>query len=951
MKLFYHLALDRFGAECLGRFEQYLVDLVDPKKEKHQFVWAGLGEPPTRTNYWADEIPVWDHVLLIPADTAVDGDPVSFKFNRQVLADRIYDDFQWGGTLGQEVRNLNDEEPAHLFGRNVTFEVEWVLAGSLTDPVGSGVLHGLLQGFAFLRETGIHVAPAQLVVSVGAESSSIDPNRKPKDLILALGARGLLDLQENLQGHERPSLFAGPMYVIGEDAIHENMRPNRSAQISMVGLCLIGLTRVLIKPGEGDLPGQPNPFRFKISEDDRIRHGGKRYDSTQPFHALGVYAARCPADALVRLLAARACNDILKLLAQQESFGTITEWARLEPPSELAAFLKTVEQKAIGHAWHQPDPNSPLPWEPDEVAEGRWFQTTCIRRLFQPIFEDRAWERLLDTYGPERMKTLPLEDWNGAIDELSNLIEEGFVKMRGAEVQTAIRRVLVRFLNGLQFGMDEVFSTTFQTPVGLEPHRAAQALLGQVLTSVEHEKQILEKELAATPTDEAEASETARRAMLDQMRTKISRALSDLPSPMAVVLRILPVITICFGLAFAVPGFAFYGNTFTRLLGGVTLSLLGGGGLLEFMVFRVRRRMHGAFKEWLSQYKVLLMAEDRKREREAVQQTYNEMTTVLRWFAAGEEKEPPIPEIMGIPTGTPEDVGVVTEEDDEVLRPQSVLLRFPEILANAQDRFKESVTRLRELFQTSLIETNLPEIVIHDDAAFDEEYERMLGDDGSTASGPQDSDDSPVAVFAHQLVEWARQVAQNRSEEHYLLPYLDLVAGTKGVEQRRCWHRSFQIPDGAALLDSELRDACSGFQFFETVRRFIEQRGAGAVGLMRRIQEYVAGEGKSTPGQTALFNRAGSLAAPAIKAARGHPRVFYIGCSSTDPFVGDPGLANEWGRDVLSATIQVLGPLNHDDVVFYPNQENPVNSLGLAWNYFLDQDLAEAAFQPLTWKQ
>lgn len=948
MRLFCHLALDRFGAECLGRLDQYLADVGDPARERHRFIWAGAGEPPTRASYWVKDVPEWDHLAPLPWPADAGNPTTDLECDRQTIVDLLRDAFAAEQKLGSFIRDLATQESVRVFGPHVACTSTWTLSGSLCDPTGSAILLGLWRGLALLRQSGFQIPGTYVFVSTGHESGRQGASQR-QELVQALAARGLLDIQDNLRKQTDVLDWAMPVYVVGGDVIHEQICPDRRTLQSLLALSIVACTRALVEAGAGN-PTQ-GPFSFRILGDARAMWDAVPYSADATFLAVGAYAVRSPRESLVRLMAARYCGDFLDVLSRQKSFGSLNDWALVRPPGELESMLAVIESRAVGYAWRRADEDGRAAWNEDEIERGRWFQPTCVRRLLRPVFENSTWRRLFDVYGPSRMRAIDLDDWNAALDELSMLIEEGYVKSRDTEIATAIRRILLRLHAGLQHGLDEVFERTFQEPIGAEPHRTAQVFLGRVLNGIRRDRDMLEKAQAFIPR-RAAGDLNGLRQQLARSRDQLTRMLSDAPSPTAVILRLLPVCGASAGLAFALPDAWVPGAAPWRLAVAGLLSLVSGAIVWERMVLSVRRRLNKQYEHWLARYRLVLEADDRERERKALELAYGRMEGFLRWFAESDEVDPPLPPPHGLVSESAHDERFVAADSAEILRSQSVVCRFREHLSAARDRMRSAETHLREQYQTSLVDTNLPEIVVGDDHVVAVEYAKLLNvpGPGRAAAGPTAADPQVIGTFARNCLEWmGRQVAVGMESDRRI-PYTP--PGAAGEAPRhQCWQRTFLIADGGELRSPEVRNANSGFQFFDTVCRYIEQSGLCTAGLMARLDGYVRDQGAASLQETRLFERATQWCTPSVRVASGRSQAVFIGCADADYFAPRGCPRNAWGRGSFSATVLVSGPLSAELVIYYPNQDAPVNSLGKAWNSVKAAAGNLLALKPVEWRK
>ena len=244
MKIFVHIAVDHYGAECLAKLKDVLSDLAAADRERHLYVWGGCGKAPKIESYWSVRYPAWDDIIELPYKDETHGPP-ELTLDRSLLAKSIKDAF-WGGPIGEKFVELCSSWPYKTLGPNQPYQSVVTLSGSLGDPAGSSVLLGFLSGLAGLRVRGIFNCNVFCVVGIGAASGTLDRDKGKDDRIRVLAARGLLDLQAFLTKSSKYPEWAFPVYLVGERQIAD-VDSDRRSQMAMGGLALLSITRSIIE--------------------------------------------------------------------------------------------------------------------------------------------------------------------------------------------------------------------------------------------------------------------------------------------------------------------------------------------------------------------------------------------------------------------------------------------------------------------------------------------------------------------------------------------------------------------------------------------------------------------------------------------------------------------------------------------------------------------------------
>jgi hypothetical protein len=952
MKVFIHLALDAFGAECLARLARLLDDIAT-EDERHLFVWAGLGEAPKRESYWSDAYPPWDSQTPMAKETSEQSR--DFGFDRSSFARRVSESLA-AGTFRDQLIDLFDARIRRLLGPNEPAEATLMLCGSLADPVGSATLLGILHGLVRLRRLALFRNPAYAVVGTGFRSG---PFEGGEEKVRALVARSLLDLEGFFNGPWGDADSALPIYLVGEES-SQNFRSTRATEVALGGYTLTSITRSALRDHQSFHPRRLNPFQFRVDEDRQVKIGENlRFMPQRAFSVVGAYGVHCPADRLARLLAAIVCEQIFKKLLDQDVCSSIEECAKLSVAPETESFLKSVEDRAADHLWQLVGERSSIPWREKERRQRQisFFDLGRIKQLFGPVFETREWERLIDAYGAERLKALPLEDWNGAVDELVETIESGFLPLRRQQTDRLTRRILIALRECIDRAVGEVFEQTGSAPVHMEPHRCAQALLGRIYLALAREREEIDKIQLETPISKDPLGNMRR--VVERKRKALADTLSIVPSPAAVFLRMLPIVGLLQGIFLILPGdwMPFGSALGSRFSTGTAAGVVTWfAAVVVYYELVVRRTVWKVFRDWLSHYKGLLKDQDDAIRDQAYADPIDRMHEFLEWYYNGTGEEPPLPDPFGIPLKRQKRESEKVESRD-ALSYQTALSDFKGHLQGAADGYIALREVLLHQFQRSFVETVLPEITVADRRAsiLHEEYNQIL-----EVHRRKGQEDRALEVFLRNLRQWAGE-----GSKPAILPF-ESCNLSPDAPVTPSWRRSFDMPGDADLLDDEVREQSSGFLFFRAVKNFIMAQYRQGFSLPSRLAAYLRRQPTPVISESSLFEKYANLSAPSIAAQAHRPESsqetvdtepfyeprepylteFVVGAGHGDALAG--GLdwpENSLGRGQLSLHHQVKMFLSAGDVIFYPSEAQPTRPLGLSWKAHLHNPFEGKAFE------
>ncbi len=926
IQLFAMVALDERAAEGLGELQDLLADVAEPDVERTVFLWGGAGPAPGEADYWDIRFPAWTTPLPLGGDREPASPvPRGPDLDRQAVAGLAREAIARGaGRPVLDSLSRGDHTP-HV-PRNTRIHTRMVVACSLADPDSGARLLGLLRGVADLRDAGaadrwrVHVA---CLTGARARPREGDPD---EEVSRALAARGLLDLEALVESPGVREIVAGPILLLGEETLG-GAASGDAEQSSLLALATFSLTRSLVSGHRDVAPGATSPFDGAATNSD-----------TGLFASVGAYAVRSPVRRLAWLLAARFCGRVFKALHGQQALATTAECARLEVPEELESLLFDAEQTTFDHVWTKETGRLQIPWTPEAKQSGSRrasaFDVERLKGLYTPIFSSRSWERLIDVYGAERLRGIALEDWNGALDELQMAIESGFIPRREREVAEQGRRIAVALLEGVSLGLDSVFERAFAPPVGNQPHRAALAFLGRLRRAFESQVGRIEKAEAVSPSGLGR-SRAAGRSRLPKHRARLTEALAAVPSPAAVLLRLLPVAAISFGAALSAPlGSGPVGSPLARLGIGLLLALAGGATLFLLHVDGVRRRLFHLAVTWIEQYRQVLSEEDDLRKRNSHRAMCQSMVACLEWFLSGTGDTPPLPSAFVVRLDRPE-AGTAKPPKGltDLVRPQEALGAFSSLLATAAERFEKLESRLLGQFQASRLETLLPATA--EQIASD--FARAFG--GAAAGRPGDDLDQLTALDVDPVAPTAEG-----------LP--DPVRPFKRVDPDRdpsvpgpVWRRPFALPEADALLDVTTRTTSSAFGFLEAARRLAEARLDVELRLSTRLNAVLAGAPLHA---SSLWQAWTGLSVPSLAIPVPNVPVLHsiVASGPDDPLAADQAGGNDLGRGRISVHCQVQPGLSATAILEHPTRDNPSSRLGRAWNRQQAHRTKEKAFLP-----
>jgi hypothetical protein len=593
------------------------------------------------------------------------------------------------------------------------------------------------------------------------------------------------------------------------------------------------------------------------------------------------------------------------------------------------------ESRALESVWDRVAERFKIAWNDakEKVRTLEWFDFDRIQLLYSDIFKNRDWERLLDIFGEARLKVIPLDTWNGAIDELVETVERGFIPRRANQISSTTRRLLEAMLAAMDESSAWIFSNTLKDPVAFEPHRVAQAFLGRIRTRLQDAQKKLEVRLAVQTALDADKRDRRKRA--GELRGALEHALSEVPSPAAVLLRYLPAFALPVALLVALPfSLGWLDPPVWRLAAGAALGAAAVTYLYVRYVDSVKRRLISAFREWFEQYKMALEEEDEQRRRQTYLGLLNAMLSLVEWYFDGSGDDPPLPEGVEIRLGKKR-VAVVPVIEGETLRRQEVLSAFQGYLKAAADAYGALEREFLDGIQHSHLETFLPEISAFRLDLFEAEYARLF----ARQAGGVDS--AGLQELAEGLFDRVSRQAPSQGETAGLLPFAAAVEET--------WRRSFLLPSGVSLLNRPVREASSGWRFLETVSRFVLERLATSSSLGQRLKEYLEGESSKAVSATDLFVRYSNLAVPSLEVSGvgTSPVPYVVAAGPSDSLARNLGWSNSLGAGQISLHLQLQLWVSAEAIIFFPNMTAPSTALGKSWKAFQDKPWPDAALGPV----
>jgi len=911
VKFYIHIALDMFGAEALGRAAAWLSAAADPVSEYHLYVWGGCGEPPVQESFWDQRYPIWDERIDTPSSTGF-----KFETNRKELAAAVRDWLVSKAGI-DNFRALTHDVPDRLVDKQAAVEPVLTFSLSLLDPNGSALLLGHLAGRAERRRIGASPYMAHVVAGVGFSSG---PFTDAEEQARAVGARALLDV-ETLFRQYRPRDIATPVYLIGERSF-DNFESDRAAQCALMAMTLVAITR-------GPDVAADSPFDFGLDGAGNPRRAMAEYDPNAPFSAVGGYLVWCPAPRLSTLLSSRIAALAFKMLARQQGCAGFAQTSRLVPSlPALAGFLEGLERQTIVRVWDRAVDPERIPWDPNTVPPpSGCFDLERVRAIYGTVFKEKEWVRVIEVYGDERFRETPLDSWETELEEIQELVENGVLPRRKQRVALITRRALVAFLDSVEEGISAIFGRAFEPPVGDQPHRAAQAFLGLLQSSLEAKGIALERETAhAKAVGQTNAGELRKSAVA--LRQQLAKAIEAVPSPLAVLLRLAPVFVLCVAFFVLLPiDLKWIDAPPLRLTVGVAVGIALALGVYIRKIETVRQELLGGVQAWRRKYEEAIAAEDEALREASYRDLLDRMTKCLEWLLEGQKDEPPLPDILEPKTKkrpTP------LEDDPDLMRPQETLSRFRSYLNAAASAFQALEHQCLQQFQSSRLEAALPMLSVSDESSLTAELASVADSD------PQETEEAAAV----RLLAEMKQDLIRRWSRAWRLPFSSSPSDFKG------WRRSFLLPQGKDLLEPETRQASSAFQFLETLSAYLQERSPQRFDLPTRLEEYVRECGTAVVGSE-LYRDYTGRAAVSVAVADPAPFTHVSAAGVSDALAVNLQRRNSLGRGKLSIYVQCSAPVNASQVIFYPSELDPITPMGKAWKAHLSRPFSGAAFQPV----
>jgi hypothetical protein len=930
IQIFIHLALDHFGAMALGRLEELLADVADPELERHFFGWAGSGDAPRESRFWRSEYPEWLGEVCLGEGPGEVEDLLSWDAAAwaEEGARKLDDLANGAGSLRALIQRARDE----LRGESVHAAVRLTVSGSLAIPAGAARARALLFHLKDLARLGIHQTAVPFFLGIGLGGAE---DNRPEEQVRAFAARMLLEMESWLSADDVQDR-AQPIYVVGDEAFDPGPLIDGVTQGTILAYGLLAATRSAMRGAtpEGALPSiWEDPFCFdRIEEEGRVVQSGEAYDPGRPFTAIGAYGVRCPGMKLGCLVAARLCAEVLDSLSRQQPLGPLKELRQVTGVDPaLERFLDDVERSAVKATWRRVAEQGRVEWRPRERPgtdrAPSWIGVEVLEKVFAPLLQSAPWKDVLHFYTFSRLQKLPLEDWSGAIEELKVVIERGVLPQREMLYQELQRGIMLAFLDSLREALDRVFAGALRSPVGFEPHRAAQLLLIRIHQHLRAEGRRLHEEALASP----HAASVTRRATAaaSRARAELGEALSAVASPTAVFLRAIPVIVACIGAGLGVPvDLGPLEPLPIRLALGLAAGVLGALTFHRAYVGRIRERLFQRFNRWFEQYQLRLQGRDEALRQRAYHQVVEQLCELTAWLCEGGEEEPPIPRAFGLRTRRSGGGGSPGkgELDGERLSRREMLRDFPQVLSEGAEQYRRLAEELVRGFQSSHCETMLPEVTPTNLEPVEEFERKLISQDGEAS----------LERLGTEVHNWCdtRAVADG-DRFHALLPFVELRAKEGAVDRQPAWLRSFRLPSAGELLRPEVRRRSSGFLFLETVRRFVAEQGASSFSLETQLRKREASGSKGAAGID-LGQRIRDRSLPPLHQPPGVKMLRFRICHAPgDRLAGGGGRGNGLRRGRLSAIVTAYPGLSALQVICYPTPADPANPMGRAWKELL----------------
>ena len=879
------VALDRFGAECIARAAE-----LQGRHEAVACVWAGFGPPALPADVFDRSVPRWQGVVDWRGTATPPGDADgSSRALATYVRERLLstDGASLLATLTGQGPGASNREPVLVF------------VGTLAEPTAAAILLGVLSALSRFRYLGRLTQPSCVIAGIGVGSAS--PGLAPESLRIQVG-RSLTDLARFFAGDGLDDGFRRmPVYLVGEHRLgHPPL--DRATQVSIGATALASLS-VAIREG-ADSP-LPEALGLHVTGGGQLELPATHWQTHTWFSSVGAHVVSAPIERLARVLATRFCHDCTSSLARQQLCTSIEDAARAEVVAPLVGLLDELEHDVVRAVWNTLGQAQPSAFAPE-----------AIDLLLEDVCSGEEWQRLLSAYGEDRLRLLPLDDWPVALDDLRSVVEQSLFTARTQRVTEEIRHAMERLLSATDAAVGDIFSRAFAPPVSSSPSRVAQQLVGRLWRAVGLRRQETHAAGLRRPSGPS-AAELKERA--DQGLSALKVSLQDVPSPVAVLLRLLPMGATVIALAQLVPFDLGMANSgLARLATGAGLAAAVGTAFFLRQVDLVRRQLMLQYQQWWADYRSWLTAVDHEVAEAARLQFLDASESLLRWYFGGETDAPPMPE--GIVVRLKPALAVPVAGDVDCLRRSSALGSLTHY-QRAAEAYADLGRRFAAECRASDGESMLPS---PDQAGWDEaEYRALLSE-----RGPEG-----VLTQIHQL--WASGALPR---EGAFLPFAE------GEAERRTgccppWRRAFALPTAPDSLTDGALTGNSGLRFLMTSIGYcaFQLRGTGALAI--RLTEHERLHGPVTDAGSALGERYRNAAQPSV-AVTGNTESVVLSAGPGDVLALSLG-ASASAPGPFSSHLQIRHGLSAEDVLLFPNRHQPETLLGRAWNAHLAAGLGE----------
>lgn len=935
MKVFVHFILDHFGIKLSRRFRSLLENVHDESSELHLFIWSGIGPTPVRSNYWRETLESWDGELTIPCSTEDCGE-VGYDLDRNVLAKQVKA-FLIGETGRSQLRMCLIDLVKNKLGAGVPVEIFLIFEGALANPETSAIQLGFWAAFEQLHQRGIGLLPQShqiwSVFSTGAMSGDLNPEN---EWVRVLVAQSLIDFGVYMRSQEVSVYGKNPIYLVGENQAG-SIVTDLETQMALASMLLLGLSRSCIDGFESVYHQQFNPFRFVVNNDGVAEFCNEQFIGECPFSSFGGYMALCSEKDLSDLLAMRFCKTYF-LELQKQTCATSLEQCELIPldhmEEQILSECQEIMMRHVKNGMQGTEGGGNFKTITDSL------NLPFLKQMVDPVFCSPEWNKTIEVYGFEYIKTLPLEDWGMALEELDDILQGSLIPRRLCSIKERIRMTLTSVYTGILMGVDHLFTSDLQRMETHQPHRRAQAFMGQLYRQLKKCQEELDQNIRYESHRALKLKDHS--AGVDNHKKVLLNALSDIPSPFAVYLRLLPLGALLLAIPQLIPdSFLFSGGFWIKMILGTILGI--GGPLILYLrhVEKVKKNLGSLFMKWFERFKLKVETEEEIRRIDTQQEILSSLNALLSWMFNGEGEQLPLPEY---PIFIEKNVIENSQSYPDSVPIQTVFSGFPNHLEKVAKQYEESEENLKKYYQKSLAEMVLPEVSIGNEQALDREFMALLA--------TEDSGKKRLENYLRHCVSYIKEImGQSHSEKDFLglFPYLD-VRESKTHVNSECsvWRRSFLLPSGEDLLAEETRKNSSAYVFWYSLKRYIQGRFKESNLLPSRIKEYMDGNGFSSISDTPLYQRWSAPDLSMSSNINAGKEAQYIMASGPDDLLAmNVSIENSKGRDRLSIHMLVRVNLNSDDIIFVPNEINPVSPLGQTWKAYKHNLPSNKVFVPV----